>query len=103
MHHQIHEDGHQERKNRRAITHLGSVDAAVPSRAAMYQLIAENIEAIENKAENARRVTSLKRLRKRASGGIETLFPILKAFNPIMMLPERAEDIVVFQKQPDGA
>ena len=46
-----------------AVAHLRAVDGAVPRRAAVHQLVAQHVEAIEHRAQDPHRV-------ERADGGL---------------------------------
>ena len=67
----------------------------------MDQLVAQNIEAVENEAEDARAVSGLERLCERFGGRLEAILPILETVDTIVVLPERIEDIAIFQKHAD--
>ena len=49
IHHQVHEARHQSRHDDRAVAHLPAVQAAAPSGAAVNELVAQHIEAVEQR------------------------------------------------------
>lgn len=52
IHHEVNEERDEQPHDRRAITHLGAVDAAVPGGAAMHQLVTQDIKPVENAGED---------------------------------------------------
>ena len=53
VHHDVDEDGHEKGEDRGAVTHLVPVDLAVPGRAAVDDLVAKDVEPVEDETKNA--------------------------------------------------
>src|SRR5690606_31586367 len=71
--------------------------------AAMDELVAKDVEAVKNKAENACGIPGLKCLGEGSDGGIETRLPVFIPIDPIVVLPKRIEHEPVVHEEPDGA
>ena len=102
VHHDIDEHGHKEGQDGGTVTHLFTVDAAVPGRASMNELIAEHIQPLEHEAEDAHGIPDLQGLHEATLGGLEPLRPVLEASDSVVMLPERVEYELVPEEYPDG-
>ena len=100
VHHQINEDGHEKGEDRGAVADLSAVDATVPGRATMDELIAQYVKPIENEAEYALGISALDCLRESTRGGLEAFLPIVESSDPVVVLPERIEDVAVVHQQP---
>jgi hypothetical protein len=67
------------------------------------KLIAQNIEPVEDEAQDACTIACLEGLREGAGRCLEAILPILEPVNPIVVLPEGIEDITVLHKHPNWA
>ena len=56
-HHDCNHHGHDVRHQRGAVLHLGTVDLAVPRGAAVHQLVAQGVDALEDQRQQFGRVT----------------------------------------------
>ena len=52
VHHDVDEHGHEEGEDRGAVAHLIAVDPTVPGRAAMDDLVAQDVEPVEDEAKD---------------------------------------------------
>ena len=94
VHHDVDEDRQEPTQDRRAITDLPSVHAAVPGRPAMQQLVAQNVEAIKQNGEDRRRVLLSDRYRDDFVACRQPLRPVFATRKAVLMAPERREDIL---------
>ena len=53
LHHDVDEGGHEKAQYRGSIAHLIPIHGAVPGRAAMYELVAQDVEPVEDEAQGA--------------------------------------------------
>ena len=82
---------------------LRAVHTTVPGRPSVNELIAQNIEPVEDEAQDACTIACLEGLREGAGRGLEAILPILEPVNPIVVLPKGIEDIPVFHEHPNRA
>ena len=69
----------------------------------MDQLVAQDVKPVKDEAQNANAVARLECLREAAGRCPELLLPVLAAVDPVVMLPERIEDLAVFHEHPHRA
>lgn len=66
----------------------------------MDQLIAQDVKPIGNETQHLGSVARLECMCEGAGRYFEAIFPIREAVDPIVMLPERIEDLAVFHEHP---
>lgn len=101
VHHQVNEDREQASEQRRPIPHLVAIDVAVPGRASMHELIAQDVKPIKEDRENPGGVMLAQGMIDRSPAPLKLLLPIRIARDTILVLPERVIDIAIVQKQSD--
>ena len=99
LHHDVDEDGYEEAQDRGAVTHLIPVDGAVPGRTAVHELVAQDVEPVEDEAERAGGILRGKGPGEGTGRRPEPLLPVLVALDPVVMLPEGVEDVPVLHEQ----
>ena len=88
VHHDVDEDGHEEGEDRRAVAHLVPVDLAIPGRAAVDDLVAKDVELVEDEAKNADGVPLLEGSPEAALRGPKPSLPVLEPGHSAVILPE---------------
>ena len=103
VHHDIDEHGHEKGQDRGAISHLIPVDPAVPGRAAVDELVAEDVEPVELEAQDLDGIPRPQGSRESALRGPESFLPVFVPPGSVVVLPERVEHKAVVQKHADGS
>lgn len=101
IHHQVNEDRHEAAENGSAITDLVAIDPAIPGSAAVYQLVAKDVEPIKHRCQNARRITAAQCRRGSPLAFRQPFLPVSIAWLTVEVTPERRKDILVVEKQAD--
>jgi len=101
VHHQIDKDRQETAKERRSVPHLVAVYIAVPGRAAVHQLVSQDVEPIEQDRQDPHRVVLTQGVIDGYATALEFVFPVLVAWRAVLMLPERMVDIAIVQKEAD--
>ena len=102
-HHDFNHHGHDVRHQRGTVLHLGTVDLAVPRGAAVHQLVAQGVDALEDQRQQFGRVTLCQQ-----DGGFALasgLAGLPRGFVDLAALeaPERFKDVGVVEQHTDGA
>ena len=87
VHHDVDEDGHEKGEDRGAVAYLIAVDPAVPGRAAVDDLVAKDVEPVEDEAKDADGVPLLEGSPEAALRRPEPIFPVLESFDSVAVLP----------------
>lgn len=102
VHHQGDDDRHQLFEQARAVAQLLAVDLAVPGGAAMDQLVAQGVEAVEHDREEQGGVAARQRHAGRALRAVEALLPFGLGEPAVPVLPEQVEDIGIVEQGADA-
>ena len=100
LHHQPDHRRDQLPQQVRPLLHLAAVDAAVPGGAAVDDLVAQRVEAVEHDAEHLERVLLAQRVVGRGPAPLEARLPVLRARPAIVEIPERLVHVAVVDQHP---
>lgn len=103
LHHQPDDHRHQQPKNRRTILHLHPVGAAAPGGAAVDQLVAQHVEAVQHDGEQGGGVVAHHRVQRTFLRGCEAGFPRVAGVVLAHGAPEGFEDELVVDQYADRA
>jgi len=101
VHHDVDEDRQQPRQHGRPVAHLRAVDAALPGRPAVHQLVAQHVEPVEHDPQQDRRVEPRHRRGDLALARRQMPLPSLMAGHAVLLVPERREHVFVGQQRAD--
>src|SRR5690606_4419055 len=101
VHHDVDEDRQETVQNGGTVANLVPVHLAFPGGAAVYQLVAQHVEPVEEYREDQRRVAAMERSADHLHAAAETFLPILVTRDTVLVFPERRIDIPVVQEKPD--
>ena len=83
VHHDLDDERYKRAHDRPGIAELFPIDAAIPRRAAMNELVSQGIEADKNHAEDLAGVAVGKRMTGGPVGTLEALFPVGAVGEPV--------------------
>lgn len=69
----------------------------------MDQLVAQDVKPVKDEAQNANAVARLECLREAEGRCPELLLLVLEAVDPVVVLPERIEDVAIFHEHSHRA
>lgn len=102
-HHDLHHHGHDLAHEVGAVLHLGTVELAVPRGAAVHQLVAQGVDALEDQRQQFGRVALGQQDGGFALAGGQAFLPGGGIDFAALEAPERFKDIGVVQQDADGA
>lgn len=102
-HHDLHHHGHDLAHEVGAVLYLGAIGSAVPGGAAMHQLVAQGVDALEDQRQQLGRVALGQQDGGFALAGRQAFLPGGGIDLAALEAPERFKDIRVVQQDADGA
>src|SRR6056297_2056981 len=101
INHQIDHHRNNILKDRCAVSQLVAIGSRVPCGSTMHELIAQNIQTVEQHGENLDRIPLAKGVVEPSASCFEPFVPILRLGIAVVVSPERCEDVAIFEEEPD--